>query len=105
MAWVGIGLAPIPHHAIELLYVVKSQPHSVKRSFAAICYESNRQIYDSFTVYSHPKSFVNFLLPDREFGDGWGGVKNLRLLQELLYDIPKFICAYLLTIHNVLNLI
>jgi hypothetical protein len=31
-----------------------------------------------------PKSFVNFLLPPREFGEGWGGVKNLRLLQELL---------------------
>ena len=53
------------------MYVVTSEPHSVKRSFAAICYESNRQIYDSFTVY----------------------------------DIPKFICAYLLTVHNVLNLI
>ena len=33
--------------------------------------------------YSDPKSFVNFLLPDREFGEGWGGVKNLRLLQGL----------------------
>ena len=54
------------------MYVVKSDPHCVKRSFlsSAICYESNRQIYDSFTVY----------------------------------DIPKFICAYLLTVHNVLNL-
>jgi len=29
-------------------------------------------------------SFVNFLLPNREFGEGWGGVKNLRLLQGLL---------------------
>jgi hypothetical protein len=28
---------------------------------------------------------VNFLLPDREFGEGWGGVKKLRLLQGLLY--------------------
>ncbi|WP_445246906.1 hypothetical protein [Microcoleus sp. OTE_8_concoct_300] len=36
--------------------------------------------------YSNPKSFVNFLLPDREFGEGWGGVKNLRLLQGLLYQ-------------------
>jgi hypothetical protein len=53
------------------MYAVKSEPYSVKRSLAAICYESNRQIYDSFTVY----------------------------------DIPKFICAYLLTVHNVLNLI
>jgi hypothetical protein len=35
--------------------------------------------------YSNPKSFVNFLLPNREFGEGWGGVKNLRLLQGLLY--------------------
>jgi len=35
--------------------------------------------------YSNPKSFVNFLLPDREFGEGWGGVKNLRLLQGWLY--------------------
>jgi hypothetical protein len=34
--------------------------------------------------YSNPKSFVNFLLPPREFGEGWGGVKNLRLLQGLL---------------------
>jgi hypothetical protein len=53
------------------MYVVNSEPHSVKRSLAAMCYESNRPIYDSFTVY----------------------------------DIPKFICAYLLTVHNVLNLI
>jgi hypothetical protein len=30
-------------------------------------------------------SFVNFLLPNRGFGEGWGGVKNLRLLQGLLY--------------------
>ncbi len=35
--------------------------------------------------YSNPKLFVNFLLPDRGFGEGWGGVKNLRLLQGLLY--------------------
>ena len=35
--------------------------------------------------YSNPKSFVNFLLPPREFGEGWGGVKNLRLLQGLRY--------------------
>jgi hypothetical protein len=28
---------------------------------------------------------VNFLLPPREFGEGWGGVKKLRLLQGLLY--------------------
>ncbi len=28
---------------------------------------------------------MNFLLPDREFGEGWGGVKKLRLLQGLLY--------------------
>jgi hypothetical protein len=30
-------------------------------------------------------SFVNLLLPPLGFGEGWGGVKNLRLLQELLY--------------------
>jgi len=35
-------------------------------------------------VYSNPKSSVNFLLPPRDFGEGWGGVKNLRLLQGLL---------------------
>jgi putative transposase len=35
--------------------------------------------------YRVPKSFVNFLLPNREFGEGWGGVKNLQLLQGLLY--------------------
>ena len=34
--------------------------------------------------YSDPKSFVNFLLPPRTRGEGWGGVKNLRLLQGLL---------------------
>jgi len=34
--------------------------------------------------YSNPKSFVNLLLPPLGFGEGWGGVKNLRLLQELL---------------------
>jgi len=28
---------------------------------------------------------VNFLLPRSEFGEGWGGVKKLRLLQGLLY--------------------
>ena len=27
---------------------------------------------------------MNFLLPDRGFGEGWGGVKNLLLLQGLL---------------------
>ncbi len=37
--------------------------------------------------YSNPKSFVNFLLPNRGFGEGWGGVKNLRLLQGLLYEL------------------
>jgi hypothetical protein len=42
--------------------------------------------------YSDPKSFVNFLLPPREFGEGWSGVKNLRLLQGLLYrKKPGFI--------------
>jgi hypothetical protein len=35
--------------------------------------------------YSNPKSLVNLLLPPRCLGEGWGGVKNLRLLQELLY--------------------
>ena len=35
--------------------------------------------------YSAPKSFVNFLLPPRTRGEGWGAVKNLRLLQGLLY--------------------
>ena len=35
--------------------------------------------------YSKPKSFVNFLLPPQGIGEGWGGVKNLRLLQGLLY--------------------
>ena len=28
---------------------------------------------------------MNFLLPPRTRGEGWGGVKNLRLLQGLLY--------------------
>ena len=40
----------------------------------------------SASIYSNPKSFVNFLLPDRGFGEGWGGVKKLRLLQGLLYN-------------------
>ena len=35
--------------------------------------------------YSNPKSFVNFLFPPPGFGEGWGGVKKLRLLQGLLY--------------------
>ena len=40
--------------------------------------------------YSAPKSFVNFLLPPRTRGEG--GVKNLRLLQGLLYrKKPDFI--------------
>ena len=30
--------------------------------------------------YSNPESFVNFLLPPRGFGEGWGGVKILRLI-------------------------
>jgi hypothetical protein len=41
----------------------------------------------SVTEYSDPKSFVNFLLPPRTRGEGWGGVKNLRLLQGLLYIV------------------
>ena len=39
--------------------------------------------------YSNPKSFVNFLLPDQGIGEGRGGVKFLRLLQELLYNFNK----------------
>ena len=35
---------------------------------------------DIFKIYSNPKSLVNFLLPPREFGEGWGGIKNLRLI-------------------------
>jgi Uma2 family endonuclease len=38
-----------------------------------------------FIDYSNPKSFVNFLPPPPGFGEGWGGVKKLRLLQGLLY--------------------
>ena len=40
-------------------------------------------------VYSNPKSFVNFLLPPQGIGEGWGGVKNLRLLQGLLYSVGR----------------
>ncbi len=44
--------------------------------------------YESFKLlhlgllseYSDPKSFVNFLLPPRTRGEGWGGVKKLRLI-------------------------
>ena len=46
------------------------------------------------TIYSNPKSFVNFLLPDRGFGEGWGGVKFLRLLQGLLYVIVPIFFAF-----------
>jgi hypothetical protein len=47
--------------------------------------DSEKQLLDRVQdIYSHPKSFVNFLLPPRTRGEGWGGVKNLRLLQELL---------------------
>ena len=45
---------------------------------------THAKIYQN-PFYSNPKSFVNFLLPDREFGEGWGGVKDLRLLQGFLY--------------------
>ena len=31
-------------------------------------------------LYSNPKSFVNFLLPPQGIGEGWGGVKKLRLI-------------------------
>ena len=30
--------------------------------------------------YSNHKSFVNFLLPPQGIGEGWGGVKILRLI-------------------------
>jgi hypothetical protein len=51
-----------------------------------------RNFASSNEKYSNPKSFVNFLLPPRTRGEGWGGVKNLRLLQELLYrKKPSFI--------------
>ena len=48
---------------------------------------------ECWKTYSNPKSFVNLLLPPQGIGEGWGGVKNLRLLQELLY-IPLFIELY-----------
>src|SRR4028119_1697706 len=47
--------------------------------------------------YSNPKSFVNFLLSPQGIGEGWGGVKNLRLLQGLLYKVPnidRLFCRY-----------
>ena len=43
------------------------------------------QEQDRIFIYSNSKSFVNFLLPPQGIGEGWGGVKNLRLLQGLLY--------------------
>ncbi len=54
-------------------------------SFAFICvYLLISTVKISQSNYSNPKSFVNFLLPDLIQGPGWGGVKNLRLLQGLL---------------------
>ena len=32
---------------------------------------------------------MNLLLPPQGIGEGWGGVKNLRLLQELLYSLVR----------------
>jgi hypothetical protein len=32
------------------------------------------------SLYSNSKSFVNFLLPPQGIGEGWGGVKILRLI-------------------------
>jgi hypothetical protein len=54
-----------------------------------MCCESKSEegrIY-KYLGYSNPKSFVNLLLPPQGIGEGWGGVKNLRLLQELLYEV------------------
>ncbi|AFZ09872.1 hypothetical protein Osc7112_5656 [Oscillatoria nigro-viridis PCC 7112] len=34
-------------------------------------------------------SFVNFLLPPRGFGEGWGGVKNLRLIYDCYITLHK----------------
>ena len=48
-------------------------------------------------------SFVNFLLPPRTRGEGWGGVKNLRLLQGLLYAIFSNITTHIFAIKNVLT--
>ena len=43
---------------------------------------------DGICILNHPiailASFVNFLLPPRCLGEGWGGVKKIRLLQGLL---------------------
>jgi hypothetical protein len=37
---------------------------------------------------------VNFLLPSG-FGEGWGGVKNLRILQRLLYEFQAIVTGLL----------
>ena len=54
-------------------------------------------------MYSNPKSFVNFLLPPLTRGEGWGGVKNLLLLQGLLYAIFSNITTHICAIKNVLT--
>jgi len=39
-----------------------------------------------FCHYSNPRIICEFLTPEPSgFGEGWGGLKNLRLLQGLLY--------------------
>ncbi len=52
---------------------------------------TDRQFYQELDRlklnYSNPKSFVNLLPPPRGFGEGWGGVKILPLLQGLLYVV------------------
>ncbi len=59
------------------------------------CWSCSRS---SFSNYSNPKSFVNLLLPPQGIGEGWGGVKNLRLLQELLYCWIKYFRAVMFVV-------
>jgi len=42
----------------------------------------NEKLERDYQGYSNPKSFVNFLLPPQGIGEGWGGVKNLRLIYD-----------------------
>ena len=44
-----------------------------------------RLLIEDADIYSNPHIICEFLTPSPWKGEGWGGVKKLRLLQGLLY--------------------
>jgi hypothetical protein len=62
----------------------------VKRENLSFVEQAEKPVADNGARYSNPKSFVNLLLPPQGIGEGWGGVKNLRIIENCYISCNGF---------------